>query len=126
MSAQAALLERVDEAVVLTKAALRAADALGMAQKELAQIIGVSPAYITKLKAGNASLALGSKQAELAVILIRIYRSLDAIVGGDAATARAWLRNENTALGAVPMAHMASVTGLIDTAGYLDQRRALV
>ena len=35
------------------------------------------------------------KSFELALLFIRLFRSLDAIVGGDEAVARAWLRNEN-------------------------------
>ncbi len=35
-------------------------------------------------------------------MLIRLYRSLDAVTGGDPAVATAWLRSENTALHASP------------------------
>jgi len=111
---------------VLSKAALRAAAILGLTHKELAEIVGVSPAFISKIKAGAATLAIGSKQAELAAIFVRVFRALDAIVGGDEETARAWLRNPNAALGQVPADYIMSIGGLLDTASYLDQRRAIV
>lgn len=113
-----------DPEAILSKAALRAAAALGISNKEFAAIVGVSPAYVTKLKAGTASFALGSKPAELATHFIRSYRSLDAIVGGEGDTARIWMRMHNTALGDVPVHLMKTIAGLLDVEAYLDQRRA--
>ena len=75
--------------------------------------------------AGAYQLDPGSKPFELAVLLLRLFRSLDAIVSGDVAVARAWLRNPNTALGAAPIALIESVMGLVNVVAYLDHRRAL-
>jgi uncharacterized protein (DUF2384 family) len=61
---------------------------------------------------------------ELAVLFIRLYRSLDAIVGGDEAVARAWLKNPNTALRNRPIDLIQKVQGLLDVIHYLDARRA--
>jgi hypothetical protein len=47
---------------------------------------------------GNYTLDPEDNSFELAVLFVRLYRSLDAIVGGDDAVAAAWLRNRNTAL----------------------------
>ena len=55
-----------------------------------------------------------------------MYRSLDAIVGGDDAVAAAWLKNTNTALGAAPLEMIQTVSGLNDVIGYLDSRRARI
>ena len=126
MALHAVAQDQSNAARVLSKAVLRAASLLGVTHKELASIVGVSPAYISKMKAGDAALAIGTKQAELAAIFLRVFRSLDAIVGGDTDTARAWLRHPNAALGQVPATYITSVTGLIDTAAYLDQRRAII
>ena len=46
--------------------------------------------------------------------------------GCDETVARAWLRNPNAALGAVPLDHIRTVAGLVDAIAYLDARRALV
>ena len=113
-----------DASMVLTKAALRAADELGISKRELAEIIGVSPAYVSKLSAGTTVLSPASKQGELATHFLRAFRSLDAIVGGSKRTASEWLRNENTALGVVPIDALKTVRGLVDVVNYLDQRRA--
>ena len=115
-----------DEAAVLTKAAVRAAERLKLPNKVLADVLGLSEATISRMTKGQYSLDRGEKAFELAAIFARLYRSLDAIVGGDDAVARAWLRNPNTAFDAIPMERIQTVQGLIDVVEYLDSRRALV
>jgi len=109
---------------ILTTAVLRASKLLQVNNRELAAIIGVSPSMVSKLQAGRAVLRQSDKSGELAAQFIRLFRSLDAIVGGDTTTARDWLHNHNTALLAAPIDHIKTVVGLIDTVDYLDQRRA--
>ncbi len=121
-----ALLRPADEAAVVTKAVLRAAGRLGLPNRVLAGILGLSEATISRMGSGTYLLAPGDKPFELAVLFLRLFRALDAIVGGDAPAARAWLRNENTVLGAAPVNVIASVSGLVNVVGYLDARRALV
>lgn len=109
---------------VLTKAALRAADRLGLTGRQLADIVGVSEATVSRWKRGESLLEPGSKPFELAALLVRTFRSLDAITGGDEAVARRWLAAPNTALAARPMERMTQVQGLVDVTTYLDARRA--
>lgn len=121
-----ALLQKVDDAAVVTKAALRAAGRLGLSHRVLASILGVSEATVSRMGSGAYLLRPGDKPFDLAVLFLRLFRALDAIVGGDAAAARAWLQNENTVLGAAPVTLIGSVSGLVNVVGYLDARRALV
>ena len=116
----------VSESAVLTKAVLRAADRLGVSNRNLGRIIGVSEASISRMSKGAFALSRGEKPFELALLFVRLFRSLDAIVGGDEAVARAWLRSENIALGAMPLAQIQTVPGLVNVIAYLDARRALV
>jgi transcriptional regulator with XRE-family HTH domain len=109
---------------VLTKAALRAADRLGLSGRQLAGIVGVSEATVSRWKRGDSLLEPGSKPFELAALLVRTFRSLDAITGGDEAVARRWLASPNTALAARPVERMMQLQGLVDVATYLDARRA--
>lgn len=110
---------------VLTKATIRAADKLEVSQKILASIIGVSEAVVSRMRSGSFTLERNSgKPFELAALFIRLYRSLDAIVGGDEAVAKAWLKNENTVLQSRPIDLIQKVQGLIDVIQYLDARRA--
>jgi transcriptional regulator with XRE-family HTH domain len=114
------------EAIVLTKAVLRAADQLGMTYKTLATVIGVSEATVSRMRSGEYELQRGQKAFELGVLFVRFYRSLDAILGGDTTVASAWLRNKNTALDASPLAMIQTVSGLVNVIQYLDARRAVV
>lgn len=116
----------VDDGVVATKAALRAAACLGLPNRVLARVIGVSEATVSRMGSGTYTLTPGDKPFELALLFVRLFRSLDAIVGGDHVVAQAWLRNENTALGETPLALVQSVSGLVHVVAYLDARRALV
>jgi len=114
------------ESATVTKATLRAAARLEVTAKCLAKIIGVSEPTVSRMKKGEFALEPGTKSFELAVLFIRLFRSLDAIVGGDETVARAWLKNENTALGGRPLDKLLTVAGLSDVIAYLDARRALV
>ena len=114
------------EEAVVTKAELRAAERLGLTARLTAATIGVSEATFSRLRTGTAVLEVGSKPFELAVLLVRLFRSLDAIVGGDEKVARAWMKSGNLVLGGAPAEKIRSVTGLVDVISYLDARRALV
>ena len=115
----------VSEAAVATKAVLRAAARLGLSNKTLAKIIGVSEATVSRMGAGAYQLTRGDKPFELALLFVRVFRSLDAIAGGDEAVATAWLRSENLALGGTPLTLIQSVPGLVHVLAYLDARRSL-
>ena len=115
----------VSEAAVATKAVLRAAARLGLSNKTLAKIIGVSEATVSRMGAGSYQLTRGDKPFELALLFVRVFRSLDAIAGGDEAVATTWLRSENLALGGTPLTLIQSVPGLVHVLAYLDARRSL-
>jgi hypothetical protein len=110
---------------VTTKAVLRAAGRLGVSNKVLGRIVGVSEATVSRMGSGTYTLSPGDKPFELAVLFIRVFRSLDAMVGGDEAAASAWLKSENLALGGAPLRLIQSVSGLVHVLAYLDARRAL-
>lgn len=124
------VLERLEgrslQGTVLTKAVLRAADKLAVTQAALAAILGLSEAQVSRMRKGDKVLQTGTKASELGVLFVRLFRSLDAIVGGDEAVARAWLVNSNLALGAKPAEKIRTVAGLTDVIAYLDARRSLV
>lgn len=116
----------ISEAQVVTKATVAAADRLGLSARTLAGIVGVSEASVSRMKRLDHLLEKGTKPFELALLLIRLFRSLDAITGGDEQVARAWLKNHNTALSGIPADKILSISGLTDVLSYLDARRALV
>ena len=114
------------EAAVLTKAVIRAADQLGVSARALSAVLGVSEATVSRMRRSDFLLERGSKPFELGVLFVRLFRSLDAIVGGDQSVAKAWIRNTNVALDGRPLEKIATIAGLIDVIAYLDSRRALV
>ena len=126
MRAKIAPQSAPDEASVVTKAALRAADRLGIRNTVFARIVGVSEPTVSRMRRGDYLLAKEHKAFELAVLFIRLYRSLDAIVDGDDAVAQSWMQNENIALNGRPLTLIQSVAGLINVIQYLDARRAPV
>lgn len=117
---------RPEAGSVITKAVVRAADRLRLTARILAGVIGVSEATVSRMKRQEFGLEPGTKPFELGVLFVRLFRSLDAIVGGDDAVAAAWLTNPNTALDARPIEKLQTVSGLVDVIAYLDARRALV
>ena len=115
---------RPDQEAVLTKAVLRAAEQLGITAKTLATVIGVSEATLSRTKRGDFVLQAGTKPFELAVLFVRMFGSLDAIVGGDATSARSWLNNRNEVLDGRPVEKIRTIAGIMDVIAYLDARRA--
>lgn len=111
---------------ILAKATMRAAALLGLSQAELAPILGVSRATVSRIAAGAHTLAPEQKAWELAALFVRLFRSLDALVGSNEAQARAWLDSENSALGAVPRNLIATAEGLVRVVQYLDAARGEV
>lgn len=118
--------EAAANAAVISKAVVRAALQLDIRQVELAAMLGISPASVSRLMAGEHVLAASSKPYELAVLVIRLFRSLSGIFGSDSVSTKAWLRCENTALGGVPASLMASATGLVNAVAYTDAARARI
>jgi len=83
----------------------------------------LSEATVSRMRSGDYELRADEKAFELALLFVRLYRSLDAIVGGEDEVARSWLRNPNKALGAEPLKLIQTVSGLTDVIHYLDARR---
>jgi len=112
-----------EEAPVLSKAVVRAARLLSFSQRELAHILGVSEATASRLVAGSYRLSSSrTKEWELALLLVRLFRSLDALWGHEEA-ARTWLSTDNLALSARPVDLIPSVEGLVRVVNYLDNAR---
>jgi len=111
------------DAAVMSKAVVRAARLLGLSQREVADVIGVSVATASRLFAGHYLVAPErAKEWELARLFVRLFRALDALWGHEAA-ARQWLTSDNLALAARPADLIGSVEGLVRVVNYLDSAR---
>lgn len=111
---------------VLSKSVVRAADVLSLPNNVLARILGLSESTVSRLKKGTYTLKRHDKEFELAQIFVRLFRSLDAITGGNDETSRSWLASENVALRGKPIELMQSIPGLMSTLAYVDSRRASI
>lgn len=108
---------------VLTKALIHLCEFYGFSGKELSTFIGVSEATITRLHQGKKFISPDSKEGELALLLIRIYRSLNALVGNHHEKAKAWLHSQNHYFNNKPIESMKTIPGLVSVLNYLDAMR---
>ena len=111
------------DAVVLSKAVVRAARLMGLTQREVAAALGLSEATASRLFAGRYLLAAErAHEWELGRLLVRLFRSLDALWGHEE-SARQWLASENRALAGRPLDLLRSVEGMVRVVAYLDAAR---
>ncbi len=124
-TAQAQLAQ--NKQLVLTKAVVNTANYLDLPKGKLAHILGVSSATVTRLYVNSYQLSPDKKEWDFAVLLVRLFRSLDSIVGGTADDAKKWLGSENKAFaGKKPVELIESTEGLVRVVNYLDACRAVV
>jgi len=110
----------LDEAAILSKATLNAGKALGLTQVEIGQIVGKDRTSIRR------GLDPDSKAGELALALVRCYRSLYVLMGGKPEDLRHWMHTENRHTGGVPAEQVKTIQGLIGVVEYLDAIRGKV
>lgn len=109
-----------DKRAILTKSLLAAGHSLGLDQASLGRIIGRERSVFRR------GIEPDSKEGELALLLIRCYRSLFALVGGDPEQMRHWMATPNLHTGGVPSQQVQTVEGLVHVLAYLDAIRGKV
>jgi Protein of unknown function (DUF2384) len=108
---------------VLTGAVLRASALLDITQSSLARILGLSPSTVSRMAGGTYTLDDQRKEWELGALFVRLFRSLDAVIGSNDSSARAWLNGHNSALTGRPIELIRSTEGLVRVVQYLDAAR---
>ena len=111
---------------ILTTAIARIAEFWGLTNAKLGSVLGLSPATVSRLRAGKTELDPASKSFEAGQYLLRLFRSLDALLGSDDMAARAWLATPNLDLEAPPIDLIDSFKGLMTVCDYVDAHRARV
>jgi uncharacterized protein (DUF2384 family) len=115
-----------EAAATLSKAVRNVAGLLEIRQNSLARILGISPATASRLCAGSYQLNRErGKEWELAVLLVRLFRSLDALLG-HGTDAQRWLATENLGLQGRPLDMMESAEGLVRVLQYVDAHRGRI
>jgi len=107
----------------LTDAVLRAAVLLEITQTTLAQILGLSPSTVSRMANGAYLLDEDKKEWELGALFVRLFRSLDALIGSNDAAARTWLGGGNLGLTGRPLDLICTTEGLVRVVQYLDAAR---
>lgn len=116
------LIRSPDAAAVLSSALLNAGKELGLSQSEIGAVIGRDRTAFSR----RAGIDPASKTGELALLLIRAYRSLFALVGGDTGQMRHWMHTVNLHTGGIPAEQIRSVAGLSRVVEYLDAIRGKI
>ncbi len=106
-----------DPRATLAKAVRRSGRELGMSQAQIARAIGRDRSALQR------GLDPESKAGELALLLVRVYRGLYALVGGDPQTMSHWMKTPNRHLGEAPIELVQTVPGLARVVEYLDAMR---
>jgi len=105
---------------LLLQAVSRAADELNLSRTGLARVLGKDRTTLTRAKGIDPA----SKTGELALLLIRVYRSLAVLVGNDRQLLRHWFHTANRHTGGVPAEQVQRTEGLVAIVQYLDAMRA--
>ncbi|WP_018864778.1 MULTISPECIES: MbcA/ParS/Xre antitoxin family protein [Thioalkalivibrio] len=113
-----ATIPAAERADVLREALVNAGKALGLTQADLGAVVGRGRTDISR---GNIDPA--SKPGELALLLIRCYRALYVLTGGDPAAMKHWMHTRNHHTGGVPAEQIRTVQGLVGVLEYLDAIR---
>ncbi|NMG33980.1 DUF2384 domain-containing protein [Azoarcus sp. TTM-91] len=113
-----ATLAQADPAEVLGRALMNAGKELGLTQAALGAVVGKDRSAISR-----GGIDPASKPGELALLLIRAYRALFVLVGGEPGQMRHWMQTHNLHTGGVPAEQVASVQGLLRVVEYLDAMR---
>src|SRR5271168_3580124 len=111
---------------VLTGAVLRATDLLEITQAGLAHILGLSPSTVSRMANGAYTLDDQKKEWELGALFVRLFRSLDAVIGSNDSAARGWLNGPNQAIAGRPIELIRSTEGLVRVVQYLDCARGRI
>jgi transcriptional regulator with XRE-family HTH domain len=108
---------------VLTSAVVKASALLDITQTSLAQILGVSPSTVSRMASGSYTLDEDKKEWELGALFVRLFRSLDALIGSNDTAAQAWLSGANSGLSGRPIELIRTTEGLVRVVQYLDAAR---
>lgn len=110
----------LSDAQLLQQAVLRAAEELDLSRAALARVLGKDRSTLTRTKGIDPT----SKTGELALLLIRLYRSLSALVGHDRRQLRHWFHTANRHTNGVPAEQIQRTEGLVEVVHYLDAMRS--
>lgn len=108
-----------DSQTIVMQAYINAYKTMGISDGHAAKLIGVGRSTLLR----KSSFETESKQSELQILFIRLYRSLFALFGGDLISMKHWFDHKNKHIRGVPRELCFTVTGLVNINAYLDALR---
>lgn len=111
-----------ERSAVLCKAVFNARAELGLTNEGLGKIIGLERSSVSRTKKAG-EIEPDSKAGELGLMLVRIYRSLFALLGESPESIKHWMKTENKHLNGVPAVLVEKAEGLTRVTAYLDSMR---
>jgi hypothetical protein len=110
----------VNGSLVLRKALQRAGEELGLTAQETAQAIGKSRTFFEHARA-HSRIDLHTQR--MIALVLRLHRSLSALVGDDTSLMRHWINTANRHTAGVPREQLQDPEQLVELVQYLDAMR---
>ena len=110
----------LNEGLVLRKALQRAGEELGLSAQETAQAIGKSRTFFEQARAQSR---IDRHTQQMMALVLRLHRSLSALVGDDIELMRHWIATANRHTGGIPRQQLQDPEQLVELVQYLDAMR---
>ena len=110
----------LSEGLVLRKALQRAGEELGLSAQETAQAIGRSRTFFEQARAQSR---IDRHTQQMMALVLRLHRSLSALVGDDIELMRHWIATANRHTGGIPRQQLQDPEQLVELVQYLDAMR---
>lgn len=110
----------IDDNALLRVALQRAGEELGLTAQEATEAIGKSRTFFEK---SRQSSRIDSHTRKMIALVLRVHRSLSALVGDDTALMRHWMGTPNRHTGGVPRQQLQDPQQLVELLQYLDAMR---
>ena len=119
------IAKETDSQIIMT-ALVKIHEIYGIPQNIISNIIGVTSSKFSKLKNHHNGIDISpeSNEGKLALYLIKVFRSLEAIFSRNENLCTKWISNPNSDFNnQTPIDLMADIMGLIRIITYLDYHR---
>lgn len=104
--------QSLDQKRILAKAFFKASEQLNLSQTQLAVILGTSELAIQKLRL-KGQLEPFSQQGEKALLIIRLFKALYNLSGGDQECIQQFLNTRNRVTGGIPIKQIETNHGFV-------------
>ncbi len=113
-------VQKTQNSELMFEAYSAACDWFGLGKEEQAKILGVGRNTLHRNKSGFAE---NTKEFEIQVMFVLVYRSLYSLLGGNQLAMREWFDDHNLHLGAIPRELCMRIKGIVHLNDYLDAMR---